>query len=459
MTKPETIILEGKVQPDRTKTYLMLPFDMPHGVIRIDVGYEYSSAIGSDPHLTGGNTVDIGIFDSRGDSGFRGWSGSARSEFFISTEESTPGYMSGPLQIGIWNICLGLYKIADNGCDYRISIRFTYDELRSGIEFPKQLELSNRVHPGKQESGWYKGDLHCHTHHSDGDSSVHDIVRYAESIGLDFLAITDHNVLSQRVVLRDIKTPLVLIPGTEVTTFRGHWNTWGDGDWVDFRVTTEQEMQQTVDAALAQGYLISCNHPRPYGPEWEYPNIVRFNCIEVWNGPWELMNDVSLAYWEMKLKAGEHYSAVGGSDNHFLKREHHARLGIPTTYIYCEDGLSPASVLAGLRDGHAFITESPHGAKVYLSSGKAMMGDTIITNDRSLAFNINVYDGQNKKLQLCGSNAILREFDINTDEWQGNVELDIQKTLYIRAQLISNEATKQRIHVLTNPIYIQWEPD
>jgi predicted metal-dependent phosphoesterase TrpH len=38
-----------------------------------------------------------------------------------------------------------------------------------------------------------KGDLHCHTLHSDGENSVEDIVRHAVGLGLDYLAVTDHN--------------------------------------------------------------------------------------------------------------------------------------------------------------------------------------------------------------------------------------------------------------------------
>ncbi len=39
--------------------------------------------------------------------------------------------------------------------------------------------------------------MHNHTYHSDGDSDPLDVVRAAEALGLDFLAITDHNVRSQ----------------------------------------------------------------------------------------------------------------------------------------------------------------------------------------------------------------------------------------------------------------------
>lgn len=40
-----------------------------------------------------------------------------------------------------------------------------------------------------------KGDLHCHTHHSDGSASVEQLVTYAKRLGLRALAITDHDTM------------------------------------------------------------------------------------------------------------------------------------------------------------------------------------------------------------------------------------------------------------------------
>lgn len=37
----------------------------------------------------------------------------------------------------------------------------------------------------------FKGDLHCHTTHSDGNANVAAVIKVAQNNGLDFLAITD----------------------------------------------------------------------------------------------------------------------------------------------------------------------------------------------------------------------------------------------------------------------------
>ena len=95
---------------------------------------------------------------------------------------------------------------------------------------------------------------------------------------------------------------------------------WGLDEWIDFRTLTPDLMSQSIRRAVDLGYLTSCNHPRAMGPPWEFKAITGRRCIEVRNGPWQLFNSKSLAYWESRLRGGERLVAVGGSDAHFLSR-------------------------------------------------------------------------------------------------------------------------------------------
>ena len=45
-------------------------------------------------------------------------------------------------------------------------------------------------------AGWYRGDLHVHTVHSDGQYEVSQLVAAAHASGLDFIVSTDHNTCS-----------------------------------------------------------------------------------------------------------------------------------------------------------------------------------------------------------------------------------------------------------------------
>lgn len=77
-----------------------------------------------------------------------------------------------------------------------------------------------------------KIDLHIHTTYSDGVFSPEKIVDTAMGLGMDAIAITDHdNVLSyalateyaNNVIPKDSKKPLEIIPGVEINTiFKGY---------------------------------------------------------------------------------------------------------------------------------------------------------------------------------------------------------------------------------------------
>lgn len=437
-------VIEDTATHDDARTYRLLPFEMPDNAVQVTVRYQYGEDL-----RAGSGVIDIGIFDARGadfmGAGFRGWSGSARSEFVITLDQATPGYTPGALQAGTWHVCLGLYEIAEGGCDYRVEIDIETDTAEAMT--PAYLPLSQTPRPDRRRAdSWYKGDLHCHTFHSDGDSDPLDVVRKAESLGFDFIAITDHNVLTHQISLRDADTPLLLIPGMEVTTYFGHWNVWGDAGWLDFRVQAADDMRQAMQAAVERGYLVSCNHPKNYGPPWEFPEVDGYHCVEVWNGPWAFFNEQALAFWEAHLRAGRRYTAVGGSDAHFHQREHPAQLGLPTTYIYCEGDPSPAKLLAALREGAVFVTDGP---QLDLRCGDAIMGQAV-DGDVALTFTVQVRDGADCTLQLVGPDGLLYADHVTTAAQTFTYKPSAIVTGYVRAQLIEG----QQIRALTNPIYI-----
>lgn len=451
------INLDGEILPSQKLTYIQLPFDVPDHIDRIDATYQYDSVIASDPTLSGGNTIDIGIFDPRGvdflKAGFRGWSGSARSNFFVAHETATPGYMPGPIQQGRWHICLGAYKVAEAGCHYQVNIRLHRSAEPTVIEFPLRITLDDSKPVPQHTDGWYKGELHCHTVNSDGDSSVEEIVRLAENLQLDFLAITDHNNLTHQVDMKRAQTHLTLIPGLEVTTYFGHWNIWGSGDWVDFRIQNENDLSRAIAQAREEGYLVSCNHPRPYGPPWAFPGVEGYQCVEVWNGPWQLLNTKCLSFWEERLARGERLTAVGGSDHHFTHKSHIARLGHPTTFVYTMHELDGKEVLNALHAGHAFVTESPDGPQLHLQAQNVMMGDAVNRpSDDQLEITTSVKGGEGSRLEIRGASGVRVTHEVLTSSVELKCLVSTAGTAYIRAQLV--DPASGYVRALTNPIYI-----
>ena len=160
-----------------------------------------------------------------------------------------------------------------------------------------------------------KGDLHCHTIHSDGLNTVDELVANAIERGLDFLAVTDHNTNTHHEELSRLShLPITLIPGEEVTTYWGHANMWGLREWIDFRCADTESMQAVQRFVLQKGGLISVNHPKSIGPPWLFEGWSGYPCMEVWQAPWRFYNWESLERWDgmlLRRRAGRRRRRLG----------------------------------------------------------------------------------------------------------------------------------------------------
>ncbi|HZQ09115.1 MAG TPA: CehA/McbA family metallohydrolase [Anaerolineae bacterium] len=461
----QTQLFEGDFVPSQEKEYVHLPFEMPHGATRLDVEYSYSHQIDSDPLLHGGNTIDLGVFDERGieflNAGFRGWSGSERLAFFITETEATPGYLAGALTPGVWHIGLGLYKIADEGCQYRVAVTITTDANSTSSLSRPRIPSNLPSSPIQSRRGnWLRGEMHCHTIHSDGDSTPEKLLQIARERGLDFLAITDHNSISCQRELETFSEPgLILIRGVEVTTFKGHFNVWGILDWIDFRVTCPEQMAAAIRAATDKGALTSCNHPKPYGPMWDYGEVEGYHCIEVWNGPWIENNESALKFWAERLAHGKRIVAVCGSDWHTLaelEQEHPRAPGTPTLWVYVPETPSADAILNAIHRGHVTLSDEPNGAFLELCAGDDLSarGGDVLTRDSNdvILFQVHCLNGAGNTLTLLDQKGIVFSQRIQAAEETVRARVPVKDSLYIRAELRGDDDI---VHALTNPIYFQ----
>jgi hypothetical protein len=349
--------------------YAYVPFEVPPRCARIEVAYHYAPVSPTGEPAT----LDIGLFDIRGTEphtgGFRGWSGSDRRQFFIERATATPGYVAGPLPAGTWSVILGGYEIPEDGLRWWLTVSLevaVHGRLSDGrFARPAGPATTSRI----PAPGWYRGDLHSHTEHSDGENTIEEMARFAKKRGLDFLAITDHNTTTHMPVIDAWReAPLLLIPGEEVTTYSGHANVWGLREWVDFRFTTGEEMHRLFRWVEARGRPFSINHPKRVGPPWQFSDP-GFGVREVWQAPWRWYNWESVSQWDEELAAGRRIVPVGGSDAHSAppaapRHPHH--VGDPTTWLYCEDGLSEHSVLDAITRGRTAISDGPRGPLLWL---------------------------------------------------------------------------------------------
>lgn len=443
-----TLTLTGTLTRDdkACDDYAYLPFEMPAGIARVDVRYWVSRPRDAADLAGAGNTIDIGIFDPRGiafgtGAGFRGWSGSDRASFFIALNEATPGYLAGPLPPGAWNIILGLYNVAAEGCAYTVEITLTPGD---GTAAPGALDLPGWLPALPGGAGWYRGDLQCHTHHSDGKGSLDTLLSTARSRGLDFLAVTDHNTVSHILEYpRHAGRRPLLIPATEVTTYYGHMNVWGLRAWQEFRCGRADAamMRSIIDLAHAAGCLCSVNHPKTDGPRWEYGDLP-FDCVEAWQAPWPFRNEESLAFWEALLTAGRRVIAVGGSDYHQPLQAMQPRphlLGQPTTWARSGD-LSVSGILGAIRAGRVCVSGDVDGARLELRvrEGGAWreMGDAVPARGGPIDAICQVWGGDGGELRLIADGVTVATADVSDGEWRGQWPALSRPARTLRAELV-----------------------
>ncbi len=458
------IVHAGTFTPEQEKTYAHIPFDVPDGATQLEITYSYSHRIGSSPHLQGGNTIDLGVFDSRGidylKAGFRGWSGSERLSVSIGETAATPGYMAGPLTPGRWHVMLGLYKIASEGCAYQVEIVIaTEPEHDPAGEFAVPEAGLPATQPRAPFAPWLRGDLHCHTWHSDGDGSPLERVELARERGLDFLAVTDHNSTSSQHELAGLDDPgLILIRGMEVTTFKGHFNVWGSGEWVDFRVQRPEDMAASMRFAAEHGAVVSCNHPKPFGPPWDYEQVTDYDCIEVWNGPWYVLNQASLDFWARQLASGKRIPAIGGSDYHRKSQLAEApprAPGTPTIWAYVPGRPDEQAILQAIRQGHVSLSDEPNGPLLELRAGAdftALGGDVLPrAGSHQLPVRLHWRGGAGYRLQLLDQRGVLLEHIIAESDGTVVADLPVAASLFVRAELRGADGAMK---ALTNPVYL-----
>lgn len=102
-----------------------------------------------------------------------------------------------------------------------------------------------------------RADLHCHTCYSpDSASSLKDIVQRCQKVGVDCLAVTDHNCLQGALELREM-APFVIIPGEEIKSTEGEII----GLFLEQEIPPGLPPQETVARIKDQGGLVYVPHP------------------------------------------------------------------------------------------------------------------------------------------------------------------------------------------------------
>ncbi|MEV0224193.1 CehA/McbA family metallohydrolase [Streptomyces sp. NPDC050704] len=467
----ETRTVRGTL-PTGSPDFVYLPVEVPSGVREIKVAYTYEKP--SVPAGTAGNALDIGIFDQRGTElggkGFRGWSGGARTEFFIRADDATPGYIPGPVREGTWYIALGPYTVAPQGLPYEITITLTHGEPG---------ETPDPVYPPARAKGrgraWYRGDCHLHSWYSDGRRTPAEIAALARAAGLDFINTSEHNTHAAHAHWADqAGDDLLIMLGEEVTTRNGHVVALGTdpGTFVDWRYRArDNRFGKYAREIRRSGGLVVPAHPHAtcIGCNWKF-GFGEADVVEVWNGPYGPDDEVSLADWDSMLVASvregrdgrngrDWIPAMGNSDAH----RDPDPVGTPQTVVLADD-LTREAIQEGLRAGRSYVAESKAVSVSFSASGPkgehaGIGGRLRVDRDDPVTVRLEVTGAPRCRARFVTDQGVLHTSAVLPVSGTGTVEwrTTAQYAAYVRAELRHEAAAGPlpgALAAFTNPVFL-----
>lgn len=278
-----------------------------------------------------------------------------------------------------------------------------------------------------EKLGWYGGDTHSHSIHSDGRQKPSEIIHAMKGVGLSWGILTDHNsIAGMDEWLGRQSADFLSIIGNEISTEAsalsaengyGHMNqtfitTLNGTDpgnpniWARAVFTDHRDVQQCIDFTHEQNGLFIINHPYQ---NWDWAGrfkswgyVKNFDAIEVWNGEpphgitvntWDTLgtniNTYALQSWFEYLNKGNKISGLAGSDCHditgaaaYPKGEFFwtTTIGNPRTYAYLDE-FNRENIKEAITEGHLFLT-SGFGPLLNIKVDGKIPGEVLSLQDK-----------------------------------------------------------------------------
>ncbi len=438
----DSVVYTGTLTSDVNQDYLQIPFQVGAGVKGMRIRYCYENQVAGQDNPT----LDLGVYGPKQAGAanwtmddLRGWTGSAiriagigengysdvatygttnNSRKAYIPGRTNRGFTPGPVDPGTWAVELGAGWIPPGGVEFKLEITPSSDGLWADDPFQPDPYTPNTA-SGK--AGWYQGDMHVHGEQEPGNAPIENTLDLAfspvvpgqpkQGAGLDFITLVDHNNTNARQILGEYAgryPDKVVIPGAEITTYRGHMNSQNLGRMVDFRTnpiwrypdpapapgstvnldqgdlqevpdpTTPATLFPEIDRLGGWGQL---NHPTTFlyspaecrGCAWTYDDAATgwsaVDTMEIANGIADLnhgnpplslnpFTPLAIKLYEKRLAEGDRITAVGSSDDHKAGADYGSGtnpiVGQATTVVYARK-LSPDGIKAGVKAGQTYV--------------------------------------------------------------------------------------------------------
>ena len=390
-----------------------------------------------------------------------------------------------------------------------VTVDFSYIMVEGGREAfyataeldGKSIKATNAV--SVAGSGFFRGDNHSHTLHSDGSGTMAENVNEAyNNKWLSWLYATDHNTILHKADAA-IQTALkegsfINLADPEFTAYNGHALTLDINDNLVTQVTPNG-LGATVDEAdkltggsygnLAKwqaivddvtgtrnGIFYMCH---PYSATLGFDNrpgvmsddtirdIRRYTGLEIWNGAYDSAgNHQSREAWDKVNSMGTgHYNGISVSDAH-----NPADIGRAYVKAFLP-GLAEDNIHDALKKGNYFGSNGP---EIRFNIDGAGISDTLnITSGSKVAnFNINVYSPVYNltKIEII-KNTITGKYELNrevvysyafagdkTNTFDRTIQLSVKPGEFYRVEATSESALNSANslgYAITNNIWVE----
>jgi hypothetical protein len=444
------IQMTGTLNYKNAKQHFPFAFTMPEGATRLDIQFRYTPMQSAGQPVP--NDLSLTVCDPVMVRGAR--HSNPDRDLFITPSQATPGYVPGPLQPGTWIIWIDAHRIMPLDI-----ITFAFD---IAISDAPAAEISPRewvkAPVAARGPGWFRGDLHGHTIHSDGAWDVPDFVQYGRDFKLDFVTLTDHNTISPLSQLDSLAgDDLLTMGGMELTSYFGHALALGTRTWQEWRVGLKgRSMPELAAQVMAAGAQYVIAHPMsvgdPYctGCDWGYPDMMPGNArrVEVWNGPWagDSNNESALRLWYSWLNQGYRMVATGGTDIHGPITDHTHGFN----HVFA-DALTESAILEGISRGHSYISAGPWlTLEAQNEAGhRVMMGDLLPGTPAQLMVTWKDVTPGNT-LRVIANGQVFTEMSVS-DFGTQTFELSADSAKWYVVELRAKNGV---LNAITNPIFI-----
>jgi len=299
---------------------------------------------------------------------------------------------------------------------------------------------------------YIRGDLHIHTRYSDGSGTVPEVVEVARQRGLDFIFVTDHDTVRQKLECRKYHN---VWWGQEPGGGAHHICILGN----DRKYTACQDMARDASRLRELGYFFYYPHPTGWYPNQYYrqdrkdalAQVGKEFAMEVLNGVFRVAPfneewvDSYVALWDRYLRDGYRVTGLGGGDSHLAAGVGNTWTGVLDTDVKME------GVIETLRSGCVFASTGP---AINITCGRTRMGGVSRAPGANVRVRLRCADSYGIQVaRLIRDGRTVREF------WcKGKPSLDEtvkvklpRRNSYVRAECVSVDDR----HAYANPIYFR----